>query len=526
MNKIITAETAASRIPDGATIALPGDASILVADYLLEAVEKRFLAEGHPNGLTAFEPCNAAITAGTGIDRFAHKGMTKRVIASAFPPFKGNRIMPMVLDGEIEGYNLPMGVLYGLACEIGAGRPGLLTDVGIDTFVDPRNGGGKLNGRTTEDLVTRTTVAGREFLFYQAFPIDVTLLKATSSDTHGNLTMEHEPLTLGVLSLAIAAKASGGHVYAQVERIVRHHTLHPRAVVVPGDLVDGIVLAPHAMQSEIARHDPTITGEVVVELDREPVPEGHQRVILARAAAHLKTGWLVNLGVGLAGDIPHLLRETGCEELVSVTTEHGAFGGLPTRLPTFGAHVNPEAVIDPKAMFDIYTGGCLDACFLGLAEADADGNLNVSLFAGRLAGVGGFIDITARTPRIFICGSFAAGGAKMSVAEGRLVVDAEGTTKKLVKTVAHLTLSGQTALLRGQAITMITERGLFGLTRQGWVLREVASGIDPQKHLQPMMGFPLNVTPDLGVYPPEAMGPPGPEFRRWLRASLDDDEGP
>ncbi len=479
MSKIVTAEAVARMIPDGATIAFPGTASILVVDRLLAAVEARFLAEGHPRDLTAFEPCNAAITSGTGIDRFAHEGMTRRVIASAFPPFQDANIMPMILDNRIAGYNLPMGVLYSLVREIGAGRPGVLTDVGLGTFVDPRLGGGKLNDRAAEDLVERVAFDGRELLFYRSFPIDVALLKATTADTHGNLTMEKEPLTLGVLSLAAAAKASGGRVFAQVERVVDRHTLDARLVAVPGELVDGVVTAPDARQSDAARHDPTITGEVVATLDRPPVPEGPGRVILSRAAAFLHDGWFVNLGVGLPGDIPRLLREAGCEDRVSVSTEHGAIGGLPTRLPTFGAHVNPESIIDPNDTFNLYTGGALDAAFLGLAEVDGEGNLNVSRFAGRLVGVGGFIDITARTPRIYICGNFAAGGAEVVVADGRLRIVREGAKKKLVRAVEHLTFAGRAALARGQTLTMITERGLFRCIDAGWLLAEVARASSP-----------------------------------------------
>ncbi|MDP6805157.1 MAG: CoA-transferase [Rhodospirillales bacterium] len=520
MSKIMTAEAVARQIPDGATIAFPGTASILVVDHLLAALEARFLNEGHPRDLTAFEPCNAAITPGTGIDRFAHEGMTRRVIASAYPPFKGARIMPMVLENRIAGYNLPMGVLYSLVREIGAGRPGVLTEVGRGTFVDPANGGGKLNQAAVEDLVETVTFDGRELLFYRAIPIDVTLLKATTADSHGNLTMESEPLSLGVLSLAAAAKASGGRVFAQVERIADRHSLDARLVAVPGELVDGVVLAPDAPQSEASRHDPTLTGEVAAEIDREPVPDGPGRVILARAAAFLRDGWFVNLGVGLPGDIPRLLRETECEERVSVSTEHGAIGGLPTRLPTFGAHMNPESIIDPNDTFNIYTGGALDAAFLGLAEADVEGNLNVSLFAGRLVGVGGFIDITHRTPRLFICGNFAAGGARVEVADGRVRIIEQGTKKKLVGAVEHLTFSGASALAKGQRLTMITERGLFAFTDGGWLLKEVAPGIEPERDIAPLMDFPLKVAADVRPYAPEVMGPAGPAFSAWLAESL------
>ena len=517
MTKLLTAEAVAAAIPDRATIAFPGTASILVVDHLLAAIEKRFLAEGHPRDLTAFEPCNAAITPGTGIDRFAHAGMTRRVVASAFPPFKGAKIMELILDGTIEGYNLPMGVLYSLVREIGARRPGLLSEVGLGTFIDPRVSGGKLNTRSTEDLVERVIFAGREFLFYKTVPINIALLKATTADDHGNLSMENEPVTLGVLSLAIAAKASGGKVFAQVERIAARGSLHPRRIEVPGNLVDGIVLAPDAPQSEIARHDPTITGETPTTLVPEILDPGPNRAILARAAQELKSGWLVNVGVGLPTDLPRLVRETGLENDVTFSTEHGVMGGLPTRLPTFGAHVNPEAILDPTDTFNLYTGGGLDAAFLGVAQADAEGNLNVSLFAGRLTGVGGFMDITARTPRIFVCGAFAAGGPEIDVANGQVRITKEGRIKKLVKLVQHVTFNGRIALSKGQRVHMITERGMFRFTEAGWVLTEIAPGLRPESDLQPMMEFPLKLAPDLKPFAAPVLGPAGETFSAWLQ---------
>lgn len=520
MNKLITADAVAGRIADGMTIAMPGDLSIMVVDHLLEALERRFLATGHPRDLTVFEPCNAAIGEGSGVERFAHEGMTRRVICSAFPMFKETRITRLILDNRIEGYNFPMGVLYSLTREIGAGRPGLLTEVGMGTFIDPRESGGKLNARSTEELVSRVEIGGRELLFYKAFPVDVALLKATTADAAGNLSLESEPLTLGILSLAIAAKASGGKVYAQVERLTERHNLHPRRVAVPGALVDGIVLAPDAPQSGITRHDPTITGEVRAILDRPALPSDAQRVILARAAAELHPGWLINLGVGIPNELPRLLREARCEELVTVSTEHGAIGGLPERPPAFGAHINVEAIIDPTDCFNLYTGGALSASFLGLAQADAAGNVNVTKFGGRIMGVGGFVDITYRTPVLFICGAFAAQGAKVTIADGKVRIEREGSAKKLVERVEQVTLNGPLALRRGQRAKMITERGVFHLTGDGWVLHEIAPGIDPKRDIAPMMEFPLRMVSDPKPYDPAILAPPGPEFDAWLRARI------
>lgn len=519
----MTAEAVAEVVCDGATITFPGNASILVADHLLAAIERRFLDTGHPRELTVFEPCNAALDEHSGVQRFAHEGMLRRIIAAAYPSrvSKDPKLARLILDERVEAYMFPMGVLYNLLRTIGGGRPGLLTDVGIGTFADPLHGGGRLNARTTEDLVERVSVAGRETLYYRAMPIHLALLKATTADTAGNLTMEKEPLTLNVLSLALAAKASGGRVYAQVERIAEAGSLHPHQVKVPGALVDGVVLAPDAPQSRAARHDASITGELRVPLGRGSVAPGPDRIILARAACALRRGWLINLGVGTADALPRLLREAGCDDLVCATTEHGAFGGLPAQTPIFGAHYNAEAVIDPADMVDLYTGGVLDATYLGMAEADAAGNINVSRFGERIAGAGGFVDITFRTPRIFICGTFAGRGARLEIVDGHLRIAQEGSQRKLVERVQHVTLSGQQALDRGQQVTLITERAVFTLERSGWLLREAALGIDLQRDLQPMMGFALKVAPELRRFSPEMLLPAGDAFSTWLRGRIE-----
>jgi len=520
--KEMTAEAVAAAVRDGDTIVFPGDASILVADHLMSAIERRFLQTGHPRALTVFEPCNAALDEHSGVMRFAHEHMIRRIIAAAFPAriSKDPRLSRLIREDKVEAYMLPMGILYNLLRTIAGGRPGLLSDVGTGTFADPSMGGGKLNARTTEDLVERVTIGGRPTLCYRAMPIHIALLKATTADAAGNLTMEKEPLTLSILSLALAARASGGRVYAQVERIVDAGSLHPHHVKVPGVLVDGIVLAPDAPQSRASRHDPTITGEQRAELGRAPVDAGADRIILARAASALRAGWLINLGVGTADALPLLLREAGCEDLVCATTEHGAVGGLPAQTPIFGAHFNVEALIEPTDMMDLYTGGCLDATFLGMAEVDARGNVNVSRFGERIAGSGGFVDITFSTPRIFICGSFAGRGAQIATGDGSVRIEREGSQRRLVEQVQHITLNGRQALERGQQVTLITERAVFTLEPDGWLLREIAPGIDPQRDLQPMMGFPLQQADRVRMFAPELLNGPGPAFDRWLRSCL------
>ncbi|MEC5293292.1 MULTISPECIES: CoA-transferase [unclassified Aurantimonas] len=520
-SKLQSAEDVALAIPDGATIALPGNASIMVVDHLLSAIEARFRNEGRPRQLTAFVPCNAGLGAGTGVDRLAHRGLLKRYIASAFPVYNGSPLADMILNAEVEAYNLPMGVLYNLLRDIGAGRPGLITEVGIGTYVDPREQGGKMNAHTREDLVGLMPIDGTDYLFYRSHPIHVTLLKASSADEAGNLSFEKEPLTLGALALATAAKASGGKVYAQVERIVARHSLHPKSVVVPEHLVDGIVLAPDAPQSAASHHDPSLTGEIRAALPRPVLEPGPSRVIIARTAAQLRYGWLVNLGVGLPNNLPRLLWEARLLDNITITTEHGGINGLPNPLPIFGAHTNPDAVLDPPDVFNMYDSGILDAALLGMAEADARGDVNVSKFNGRLMGCGGFIDITARTRNIFFCGTLTAGGGKVTVQDGKVVIEKEGRVRKLVREVQHRTFNGRNAVAKGQKVHLVTERGLFLLTEGGWVLSEIAPGIDPHRDIAPHLEFELQIAEDLKLYPPEVMAGPGPEFCDWLAARLD-----
>lgn len=515
MTKFTTADQIAARIPDGAVVAIPGNASILVVDRLLEAIERRFLKEGHPRGLTAYLPCTASLGPGTGLDRLAHEGCLKRLIAGSYPIYQGSPIVELVASGKVEAYNLPMGVLYALLRETAAGRDGVLTEVGLGTFVDPRQGGGRLNAATTEELVELVEFQGRERLFYRAIPIDVALLKATSADPQGNLSMEQEPQTLGARAMAMAARASDGKVFAQVTREVGRAELHPRAVVVPSNLVDGVALAPDAPQSASSLHDPSITGETRVALDDERMPVGPERVILMRAAQHVRPGWFVNVGVGMGIDLARLLHQAKAQGAIMLSSEHGAMNGLPMHPPTFGAHVNPEVIIDPTDMFDMYDGGLLDATFLGMAEADELGNVNVSRFGGRLMGCGGFIDITSRTKNVFFCGVLAAGGASVAVEEGRLRIHREGRIRKLVKRVEQITFNGRAALNKGQSVTLITERGLFRLSESGWVLHEVAPGVDPARHIAPMMDFQLRVADDLREYEAPVLAEAGADA--WLR---------
>ncbi len=520
MSKVISAAQAVAQIGDRMTITLPGNASFMVVDCLLQALEQRFLTEASPKQITAFVPCNAGLGLGTGVDRLAHRGLLKRYIASAFPIHGGSPLASMILDGEVEAYNFPMGVLYALLRESGGRRPGLLTEVGMGTFVDPRQQGGKMNDRTTEDLVEMTSIAGKDYLFYKAPAIDVALLKATSSDDRGNLSFENEPLTLGSIALAIAAKANGGKVFAQVERLVERHTRSPKTIVVPEHLVDGVVLAPDAPQSAASRFDARLTGEIRTPRRRDAAPQGPARVLLLRAAGQLRRHWLVNLGVGAPIGLPPLLGWLNLEDGLTISTEHGGING-DIEAPIFGAHVGADAVLDPPNVFDMYDGGLLDATLLGLAQADRHGNVNVSKFEGRLMGCGGFINISGGAKTILFCTMLTAGGTDVALENGRVVVRREGRARKFVEAVEHQTFNGRQALERGQNVHIVTERGLFTLDRDGWLLTEVAPGIVPERDIAPAMSFPLRVAENCRQYPSEILGDDSTAIRRWLSGRLE-----
>ena len=495
MPRVLEAKGAAELLEDGDTLAMCGQGSMLIADDVLKAIESRFLATGHPRNLTMFEPCNAGMKRGTGVERLGQPGLLKRVIASAFPVWDEPRVGRMIVQGEIEGYNFPMGSLYQLVRDIGAGRPGLLTQVGLHTFVDPRYGGGRLNARTTEDMVRLHTLDGQEYLFYPAFPIQVALIRGTTADEAGNLSMEREPVTLGVLALAIAAKNSGGTVIAQVERLAGRRAQPPKSVIVPGRLIDAIVVAPDQEQTAEGRYNPYITGELPTAIGRTPYPPGPSKALLRRALLELKQGDLVNLGVGIPADLPTLLLELNAENLVTFSTEHGAVGGIPAPMPLFGAHLNPEALLDPTSVFDLYDGGGLDISFLGLAQADEAGNINVSKYGGILPGCGGFIDITSRTRRLVFCGMFTAKGTKVDLVDGRLRIVQEGQVRKFLRKVDQVTLNGRAALARGQDVIIITERCVLKLRPDGWELAELAPGVDVDRDLLPGMEFPIQAGP-------------------------------
>lgn len=516
MSKVVSADEAARVIRSGQTVTICGVVGALCPEKMLAAVERRFLATGEPRDLTLVFPIAVGdVWDLPGMDHFAHDGMTRRMIGGSWVigsnPRTGRRARAteMVLENRVEAYNFGIGTLMQLHREIAGGRPGVVTPVGLDTFVDPRWGGGKLNERTTEDLVHLVELGGREYLWFPSFPIDVAIIRGTTADERGNLTLEHEGTFSGVLAQAMAAHNSGGVVIAQVKRLARHGTLHPQLVRVPGELVDYVVVDPDQVQATGIAFDPAICGEVRVPLEalRQPVPLDPGAVIARRAFRELRAGQTVILGFGVPSLIPQIALDEGLLDHLTFTIEHGAVGGVPLGGFQFGSAANPDAIVDTPSHFDYIGGAGFDAACLAFAEVDPEGNVNVSKLPGLIPGCGGFLDITHRARRIVFCGLFTTGGLRAEVADGRLRILQEGRHVKFVQQLYHRTYSARAGRARGQRVTFVTERAVFELTEEGLLLTELAEGVDLERDVFRLMAFRPRVAEPLRTLDPTLFRP-------------------
>jgi propionate CoA-transferase len=510
-NKIVTAAEAVRLIHDGDTVATGGFVGIGFAEGIALALEERFLAteaetgKGSPRGLTLVYAAGQGDGKSRGLNHFGHAGLLKRVVGGHWGLVP--ELQALAVAGAIEAYNLPQGVISHLFRDIAAGKPGTLSRIGLGTFVDPRHGGGKVNATTREDLVRLMEIDGEEMLFYRAFPVRVGIIRATTADADGNLTMEREALTLEALAIAMAAHNSGGIVIAQVERLAERGSLNPRQVKVPGVLVDCVVVAErpeHHMQTFVTQYSAAFAGEIRVPVDTlEPLPMGARKLIARRAALELKRNAVVNLGIGMPEGVADVAAEEQVIDLLTLTAEPGVIGGIPASGLNFGAAVNTQAIIDQPSQFDFYDGGGLDVAVLGLAEADAEGNLNVSKFGTRLAGAGGFINISQSAREVVFVGTFTAGDLQVRIADGKVQIVSEGTCAKFVKEVEHRTFSGERACRRGQRVLYVTERCVFRLAEAGGLeLIEIAPGIDLDRQILALMEFTPAISPALRLMEP------------------------
>jgi propionate CoA-transferase len=486
--QIVSAAEAVAAIPSGATLAIGGFVGAGHPEALTAALEKRFLETQSPRDLTLLYAAGQGDRGERGMNHLAHVGLVSRVVGGHWN--LAPKLGSMALANQIEAYNLPQGVICTLLREIAAKRPGVITKVGLNSFIDPQNGGGKMNARTTEELVERLTLDDETWLRYRAFPITVGFIRATSADRRGNLSMEREGLIGEVLPIAQAAKNHGGIVIAQVERIV-DRIPDPKSVRVPGALVDFIVVAEPAQHAQTFGEDFNEAYVTAANGHRTlpTMPFSERKIIGRRALMEIRRDEIVNLGIGLPEAVAAVAAETGRLEEFTLTVESGPIGGVPASGLSFGCSHFPEAIVDQPAQFDFYDGGGLDIAVLGAVEIDAEGSVNVSSFAGRFAGVGGFVNIAQNAKRLVFCCTFTAGELEVAVENDFLRIVREGRHAKFVKRVQQVCFHGPTALANGQQVFYVTERAVFELTREGLVLREVAPGIDVAKQVLPLMEF-------------------------------------
>lgn len=516
----LTADEAVDRVRPGDTVAIGGSGGGLVEpDLLLATLGRRYAETGGPGGLTLVHTTGIGDREGGGMDHLAQPGLARRIVAGNWG--MAPRMSQMVIENQFEAYNFPQGVMSQLFREIAGGRPGLLTHVGLGTFCDPRLEGGRLNDVTTEELVEVVELAGREWLFYPRMDLDVCFIRGTVADENGNLSLENEAANLEMLSIAQATRNSGGLVIAQVKHVARGGSLSPRSVEVPGICVDVVVVHPEQRQTVTHDYNPAFSGQLKQSLGQlEPFALDQRKVVARRALAEIRDGDVVNLGVGIADGVASVAAEEGWSDLFTLTVEQGLVGGVPARGVIFGVSTNPAAVLDQPYQFDFYDGGGLDITFLGFAQIDLAGNVNVSKFNKRVVGTGGFVNISQNADTVVFCGTFNAGGLQAVPAGGSLTLAAEGKHRKFLEEVEQITFSAEQARLRGQRVLYVTERAVFRLGEDGLVLAEVAPGIDPQRDVLDQLPGPVAVAEPLGTMDP-ALFTDAPLGEEWRRAVVE-----
>lgn len=490
--KLCSALEAVNCIESGRTVATGGFVGAAHPEALTAALERRFLEKGEPRDLTLVYAAGQGDGRKRGLNHLAHEGLLRRVIGGhwGLAPSLGR----MAIEGKIEAYNFPQGVVCQLFRDIAAGRPGCITHIGLGTFIDPAHGGGRLNERTPAGMIERVALAGRTWVFYHAFPIHVGLIRGSAADPLGNLLMDEEVIIGEVLPIAQAAHNSGGIVIAQVAKLL-DELAPPQRVSVPGVLIDRLVVADPSEhdQTFAEAFNPAYCSPAPKDLRTEdllpPMPMNERRIISARACDELSEGVIANLGIGMPEGVARIAAERGLIDRITLTVESGPIGGIPAGGLSFGASVYPQAIVDQPAQFDFYDGRCLDYAALGAAQIDRRGNVNVSKFGPKLAGVGGFVNITQTARKVIFCGSFTAQGLEVSVEHGYVRIVREGSIPKFVEEVEQVSFAAEQSLRVGQEVLYVTERAVFRLVEQGVELIEIAPGIDMRTQVFDKMAF-------------------------------------
>ncbi|MBV8030443.1 MAG: malonate decarboxylase subunit alpha [Betaproteobacteria bacterium] len=518
-SKMVSFEAAARLVRDGSVLAVSSSSGLNCPDRMLAAIGERFASEGHPREITFFMPIAAGDMYGIkGIDHIARKGLLRRVVGGSYPSGPSSleppAIWKMISANEVEAYNFPSGVLFDMLRDVAARRAGVLTRIGLDTFVDPRRHGGKMNRAAREDLVRVVEFGGEEWLHFPNVLPNIAIVRGTSADPDGNVSSEHEGAPLGALDVALATHNAGGVVIAQVKRLVDRGAIPAQHVAVPSTLVDYVVVDPDQMQATQTRYDPALSGEAKKpRASFERVPFGPDKVIARRAALELAEGDAVNLGFGISPLVPLILLEEGDDEAVTWAIEQGPIGGIPAGGFVFGCAFNAQAIIPSPQQFTYFQGAGFDLCMLSFLEIDRHGSVNVSQLSAKphvTAGCGGFVDITSHARRIVFSGYFRAGGLQLEIAGERMKIAREGSVAKLVPEVEHVTFSGRRGRAQAQEVTYITERCVLRLAKEGLEVTEIAPGIDLERDVLARAGFPLSVSPalktmDARLFRPEPM---------------------
>jgi propionate CoA-transferase len=504
---IVTAADAVRFIRDDDTLIVGGNGGTGAAESVLEALEQRFLGGDGPHRLTLINITGVGAVTEKGLCHLAHEGMIGRVIGGNFGlqvPF-----MRLVRDELIDAYNFPQGVMSQLCRAMAAKHPGVLTHVGLNTYMDPRQDGGRMNARTTLPLVELVELLGQEWLLYHVpAPPNVAIIRGTSADEDGYVSMEHEGTTREDLSIAQAVHNAGGTVICQVKRIVKRGSIHPQMVKIPGFLIDHVVVDPGQMLTYGTVHDSARCGETTVPVAMiTPDPLTERRVIARRAAFELRPRDVVNLGVGISAMIPNVATEEGIEDMITLTVESGVVGGVPGHAREFGTAINPRAILDQAYQFDFYDGGGLTCAFLSFAEVDEAGNVNVTRFGDRRDGSGGFIDITQNSRRLIFNGTLVGGKSDIGVENGRLIIRRDGAFRKFVPRVGQISFSAELAAQRGQQVSYVTERAVFQLENGGVTLTEIAPGARLEEDVLAQLGFRARISPELREMDPRIFRP-------------------